>query len=59
MVMKSITLISKRRAEAVKKALTGQFGIDGARVETDGKGEDEPVASNDTSEGKAKEESQS
>jgi len=46
--------LSKRRAEAVKKALTGQFGIDGARIETDGKGEDEPVASNDTSEGKAK-----
>ena len=46
--------LSRRRAEAVKKALTGQFEIEAGRIETDGKGESVPVASNGTAEGKAK-----
>lgn len=46
--------LSKRRASAVKQALTTQFGIDATRMETDGKGETQPVTSNNTSEGKAK-----
>lgn len=35
--------LSKKRAEAVKAALVKEFGIDGGRMETDGKGEREPV----------------
>jgi outer membrane protein OmpA-like peptidoglycan-associated protein len=45
--------LSRRRAAAVKAALTGEFGIDAARMETDGKGEAEPAAGNDTAAGKA------
>ncbi len=45
--------LSKRRAEAVKTALAEEFGIDQSRMETDGKGEGEPVDKNDTAEGKA------
>jgi len=46
--------LSKNRAIAVKAALNKEFGIDNSRMETDGKGEAEPVAPNTTSEGKAK-----
>ncbi|NNF18931.1 MAG: OmpA family protein [Flavobacteriaceae bacterium] len=46
--------LSIKRAEAVKEALTGEFSIDPGRLSTDGMGEKEPVASNDTSDGKAK-----
>jgi OOP family OmpA-OmpF porin len=46
--------LSKRRAVSVKNAFTSEYGIDAARIETDGKGETEPVASNSTGEGKAK-----
>ena len=46
--------LSKRRANAVKQALSMQFGIDAARMETDGKGETQPVAPNTTAEGKSK-----
>jgi outer membrane protein OmpA-like peptidoglycan-associated protein len=46
--------LSKRRAASVKQALTTQFGIDAARMQTDGKGETQPVADNNTKEGKAK-----
>ena len=46
--------LSKRRAAAVKSCLSKDFGIDGSRIETDGKGQTEPLAANDTSEGKAK-----
>ena len=35
--------LSKRRAEAVKKALINEFSIDASRMEPDGKGEKEPV----------------
>ena len=45
--------LSKRRAASVKNALQSEFGIDAARMETDGKGETLPVAPNTTSEGKA------
>jgi len=45
--------LSKRRAASVKTALSTEFGIDAARMETDGKGESEPVADNNTPEGKA------
>ena len=45
--------LSKKRAEAVEASLTDDFGIDGSRMETDGKGASEPVASNTTSAGKA------
>jgi OmpA-OmpF porin, OOP family len=45
--------LSKRRAAAVKEFLTKEFGIDESRMETDGKGESEPIDKNDTPAGKA------
>lgn len=45
--------LSKRRAASVKNVLTSEFGIDASRMDTDGKGESEPVADNNTPEGKA------
>jgi outer membrane protein OmpA-like peptidoglycan-associated protein len=45
--------LSKRRAAAVKAALANEFGIDESRMETDGKGESEPIDKNDTPAGKA------
>ncbi|GAB4000819.1 hypothetical protein GCM10028807_54950 [Spirosoma daeguense] len=45
--------LSKRRAAAVKSALSNEFGIDESRMETNGKGESEPAAPNTTPEGKA------
>ncbi|HVI46423.1 MAG TPA: OmpA family protein [Chitinophaga sp.] len=45
--------LSKRRAEAVKTALSTTFGIDASRLETDGKGKTQPVDSNNTEIGKA------
>lgn len=45
--------LSKKRADAVKAALTSTFGIDASRLETDGKGKSQPIDSNATSEGKA------
>lgn len=45
--------LSKRRAASVKAALTKEFGIDASRMETDGKGESEPIDKNDTPAGKA------
>ncbi|MNL22102.1 putative lipoprotein YiaD precursor [compost metagenome] len=46
-------VLSQKRSEAVRAALSGDFGIDGSRMETDGKGEVEPAAPNTTAEGKA------
>lgn len=46
--------LSKRRATSVKNALSTDFGIDGSRIQTDGKGESEPISPNTTTEGKAK-----
>ncbi len=45
--------LSKRRAASIKNSLASEFGIDAARMETDGKGESEPAADNNTAEGKA------
>ncbi|MCA0363790.1 MAG: sodium-translocating pyrophosphatase [Bacteroidetes bacterium] len=44
--------LSTSRAKAVKDALVA-MGIDGARLESEGYGDQHPVASNDTEEGKA------
>lgn len=46
--------LSARRAEAVKKALVSQHGIDGARLTAAGAGMMAPVASNDSEDGRAK-----
>ena len=45
--------LSKRRAASVKAALTREFSIDANRMETDGKGESQPVDKNDSPAGKA------
>ena len=45
--------LSKRRAAAVKEALEKIFGVDGASMQTDGKGESMPASPNTTPEGKA------
>jgi outer membrane protein OmpA-like peptidoglycan-associated protein len=45
--------LSEQRAEAVKRFFSTQFGIDTARLETEGKGESQPVVPNDTPEHKA------
>ena len=44
--------LSKNRADAVKKWLVDK-GIATDRIRTDGKGESQPKATNDTAEGKA------
>jgi outer membrane protein OmpA-like peptidoglycan-associated protein len=44
--------LSKKRAAAVKDLLTSEFGIEASRVETEGKGETQPIADNKTREGK-------
>jgi OOP family OmpA-OmpF porin len=46
--------LSKRRAASVMNELSKNFGIDASRMTTDGKGESQPVASNDTPANKAK-----
>jgi len=46
--------LSKRRSISVKKELTDNFGIDAGRIETDGKGESEPLNGNSSSVDKAK-----
>lgn len=45
--------LSQRRAESVAARLTGPLGIDPARVEAVGYGEEQPIASNETAEGRA------
>jgi outer membrane protein OmpA-like peptidoglycan-associated protein len=45
--------LSKRRGESVKQELVKTFGIDKSRIESDGMGEGEPVAPNDTPANKA------
>lgn len=44
--------LSKKRAAAVKQMLMNEFSIEETRIDTDGKGESEPVADNKTKEGK-------
>jgi outer membrane protein OmpA-like peptidoglycan-associated protein len=46
--------LSKRRAASVKNYLVSQFQVNGGNIETDGKGETEPIESNTTTEGKAR-----
>ena len=45
--------LSKKRASAVKDLLVSNYSIDAAGIETEGKGETQPVADNKTKEGKA------
>ncbi|MGB8489657.1 MAG: OmpA family protein [Bacteroidales bacterium] len=45
--------LSKRRGAAVKNELAKTFGIDASRLESDGMGESQPVAPNDTPASKA------
>lgn len=45
--------LSKRRAAAVKNALVAAYSMEATRIETDGKGEKEPVAPNDNGTNKA------
>ncbi|MBO9660618.1 MAG: OmpA family protein, partial [Chitinophagaceae bacterium] len=45
--------LSQKRAAAVKDLLVKEFGIDASRLETEGKGETQPIADNKTKEGKA------
>ena len=44
--------LSKRRAESVKTVLVETFGIDAARISTEGFGESQPLATNKTAEGR-------
>ena len=44
--------LSKKRSAAVKAMLAGEFGIDAGRIDTEGKGETEPVGDNKTKEGR-------
>jgi outer membrane protein OmpA-like peptidoglycan-associated protein len=44
--------LSQARADAIKNELVDR-GVDGARIETAGMGQDLPAASNDTAEGRA------
>lgn len=46
--------LSERRADAVVKALTTEFGVPGGRLNSTGIGSIAPVASNDTEEGRTK-----
>jgi flagellar motor protein MotB len=46
-------VLSKQRAAAVKQVLSTEFGIDAARMETDGKGGAQPVDNSGTAAGKA------
>lgn len=45
--------LSKKRAESVKNTLNKEFGISLDRMQTDGKGESQPIGDNKTTEGKA------
>ena len=45
--------LSKKRSEAVKNALVKDFGVDASALESDGKGETQPVGDNKSKEGKA------
>ncbi len=45
--------LSTKRAESVKNALVSEYGISSDRLQTEGKGESEPVGDNATVDGKA------
>jgi OOP family OmpA-OmpF porin len=44
--------LSQKRAEAVKEYLTVEQNIDASRIQAKGYGKENPVASNDTDEGR-------
>ena len=46
--------LSQQRSAAVKLYITENYAVPGSRIQTDGKGENNPVAANTTPEGKAK-----
>lgn len=46
--------LSKKRAAAVKNELEKNYGIEASRIETDGKGETQPIEQNTSPEGKAR-----
>jgi OOP family OmpA-OmpF porin len=46
--------LSKRRGVSVKNELVNKFSVDASRLETDGKGESEPIADNNSAINKAK-----
>jgi OmpA-OmpF porin, OOP family len=46
--------LSQKRAAAVKNYITENFAVAGVRIQTDGKGEAQPVQPNTTADGKAK-----
>lgn len=46
--------LSKKRAAAVKTYITENYAVAGSRIQTEGKGESQPVAQNTSAEGKAK-----
>jgi OOP family OmpA-OmpF porin len=46
--------LSKRRAISVKNELVSKFGVEAAKLETDGKGESEPLTDNNSAVNKAK-----
>ena len=45
--------LSKKRADAVKSFLNKEFGVETKLMETEGKGESQPVDKTNTTEGKA------
>jgi len=45
--------LSQRRADSVKKVLMQKYGADGARITTKGWGAEQPLAPNDTEDGRA------
>ena len=45
--------LSQRRADAVRDVMVGRFGVGASRITTVGYGESQPVASNETSAGRA------
>lgn len=45
--------LSQQRAEAVKSILVSQYNIDESKLTTEGRGESQPLANNNTAEGKA------
>lgn len=47
-------ILSQKRAAAVKLYITENYPVAGSRIQTDGKGESQPVAANSTAGGKAK-----
>ena len=46
--------LSKRRAASVKTELSSVYGIEADRMQTEGKGESQPIAPNDNGINKAK-----